>query len=153
MGHNVTGLIADKPLLWTFSERNRLHRPIALAQGLAILPLRDEDIDRFVPTPQGGQVDEFTYLSEQLMIALQEVSRDGPIMYFETEYFGGTGAQGSAVFSSGRCVLGPESAELGPINRALQLLGVKVVPPALDEFETVGLHLFRRSEDWLEQDG
>ena len=70
-------------------------------------------------------------------------------MYFETDYFGGAGCQGAAVFRSGATVFGPKSAEHGPINEALSLLGVRCVAPAHDEFETVGLHRHRRTDDWL----
>jgi hypothetical protein len=153
MGHNVTGLVAHESLLRRFSERYRLHAPITLVHGLAILPLREQDIDAFVPAPQDGYVPDFVYLSEQLVAALREVSSDGMLLYFETGYFGGTGGQGVAVFASGACVLGPESGDIGPINRGLQLLGVRVQSPAHDEFETVGLHRHRHAEDWLEKDG
>jgi hypothetical protein len=47
-------------------------------------------------------------------------------------------------------VYGPTSAATGPINEALRRLGVKVVAPAKDEFEALGLNLHRSTEDWLE---
>jgi hypothetical protein len=150
MGHSVTGLIAQEPLLRRFSERHRLHAPIKLLQGLAILPLRDDDLDAFIPAPQSGRAPDFIYLSEQLMAVLREASSEGTLLYFETDYFGGFGGQGAAVFQNGVCVLGPESAGIGPINRGLRWLGVRVQPPAPDEFETVGLHRHRDAEDWLE---
>jgi hypothetical protein len=66
MGHSVTGLIAKPTLLEAFASRFSLHSPAPLNQGLAFLPLRDEDIDSFVSPPQSGYAEGFTYLSEQL---------------------------------------------------------------------------------------
>ena len=70
-------------------------------------------------------------------------------MYFETEYHGGHGGQGAAVFQNGELTFGPQWDELGPINHALMLLGVQIEPPAIDEFDTVGLCRHRTTEDWL----
>ena len=149
MGHNVTGLIADAGLLQKFAARYRLHQPVSLAHGLAILPLRDEDIDAFIPAPQNGYSEGFIYLSQQLASVLQDASGEAAVMYFETEYFGGVGAQRAVVYENGACVFGPESADFGPINEGLALLGIRTQSPAQDEFETIGLHRYRSAEDWI----
>jgi hypothetical protein len=94
-------------------------------------------------------VNGFTYLSEQLIRELKIASSHGSLVYFETEYFGGNGAQGAAVFREGELIFGPQSGSFGPINQALAVVGVRVVPPASDEFETAGLHRHRHTEDWL----
>jgi hypothetical protein len=149
MGHCVTGLIAKTALLETFARERNLHAPTALAQGLCLLPLWDTDLDKFLVPPLTGYVNGFNYLSEQLIRELKIGSSCGSLMYFETEYFGGDGAQGATVFREGELIFGPQSASLGPINEALAILGVRVVPPACDEFESVGLHSHRDTEDWL----
>jgi hypothetical protein len=152
MGHFVTGIVAKPETLGAFAEKCSLHQPIPLSGGLAILPLRDEDLDSFLKPPITGYAEGFIYLSEQLVHELEVASVGGTIMYFETEYFGGRGSQGAVVFQNSTVVLGPKSAEHGPINEALSYLGVRVVAPAHDEFETVGLHRHRHTEDWLEPD-
>jgi hypothetical protein len=149
MGHFVTGLIAKPNLLGSFARRHSLHDPVEIAQGLAFLPLRDQDIDSFLAPPHTGHAEGFTYLSEQLQAELAAASDDGDILYFETEYFGGAGAQGAAVFSKGALFFGPRSAEQGPINEALRVLGVSAGSKR-DEFEAVGLDRHRHTEDWLE---
>jgi hypothetical protein len=153
MGHAVTGLVGKMETLERFADKHSLHRPVSLAKHLAILPLRDDDIDSFLAPPLTGFPKGFVYLSGQLLRELEAASRQGILLYFETEYFGGVGAQGAAVFRDGALVFGPSSAERGPINQALAMLGVRVMPPARDEFETVGLHRRRHTEDWLETDG
>lgn len=149
MGHFVTGLIARPELLGSFAQKHSLHEPVELTQGLALLPLRDQDIDSFLAPPHGRHADGFTYLSDQLQIELVAASDGGEILYFETEYFGGVGTQGAAVYSNGALVFGPKSAEEGPINEALRVLGVSAGSKR-DEFEAVGLDRHRHTEDWLE---
>lgn len=150
MGHFVTGLIATHGPLVAFALKHALHEPIPLAQSLEILPLRDQDIDSFLAPPLTGQPSGFNYLSEQLVQELRTASMGASIMYFETDYFGGMGAQGAAVFADGELAYGPASAESGPINEALALLGVVVTPPAKDAFDAVGLGQHRHAEGWLE---
>jgi hypothetical protein len=148
--HIVTGLIANPSVLDAFSRRHSLHQPVALRGELAMLPLREVDLHSFRDVPSHGETKGFEYLSKQLVEELRRSSCDGPLMYFETEYFGGLGTQGAAVFQDGEPIFGPMSAEIGPINHALQLLGVRVEPPARDEFETMGLGRHRNTEGWLE---
>ena len=152
MGHAVTGLIASPETLQSFARAHKLHEPIPLEQGVALLPLRDEDIDLFISPPQTGWVGGFNYLSEQLIQKLSDASSEGPVLYFETEYFGGIGSQGAAVFNSGAIAFGPKSSEGGAINDALAFLGVQVAPGSFDAFESVGLHRHRHTEDWLESE-
>jgi hypothetical protein len=153
MGHNVTGLIAIGSLLERFSIDHGLHPPVALTAGLAILALSDEDLDLLVSNSNSGHVEGFTHLSEQLTRVLQTASATTPIMYFETDYFGGVGLQGAAVFRGADTLYGPEVAEIGPINGALRTLGVQVRAPARDEFDTVGLQRHRHTEEWIMSDG
>ena len=152
MGHFVTGLVAKQQTLQAFASQHSLHQPIALSGGLHILPLRDEDLDSFLPLPLDGHCKGFAHLSSQLIETLLKASEVGSLIYFETEYHGGSGGQGAVAFSNGKIALEPQSAEFGPINTALQFLGVRTVPPAHDEFETVGLDRHRYTEDWLEID-
>jgi hypothetical protein len=151
MGHFVTGLIARPPVLEAFSQEHSLHWPVALVGGLAILPLRETDLDSFQATTSYNEAGGLRYLSKQLFDELRRSSHQGPLIYFETEYFGGAGGQGAAVFQDGELIFGPDWAKVGPINHALKLLGISIDPPAQDEFETVGLHRHRDTEGWLNQ--
>jgi len=60
----------------------------------------------------------------------------------ETDYFGGHGDQAAIVYENGSVIMTAEVAEVGPINRALRLLGVQV-GNARDEFEALALNRFR----------
>jgi hypothetical protein len=81
-------------------------------------------------------------------------SRNGPIAYIETEYFGGEGRQSAALWRDGALVMDlvTESSEQtgdlaeAPINRALRQLGV-VVGDHFDEFSAQGLDRYRFNSD------
>ncbi len=149
MGHFVTGLIARPEVLAAFAREHSLHGPVPLYGDLAILPLRDSDLDSFLEPPLTGYPEGFAYLASSLVQELLTASMDGSVMYFETEYFGGAGSQGAVVFRSGEIAYGPKAAKDGPINEALSLLGIRTTAPGADAFQTVGLGKHRRTADWL----
>lgn len=149
MAHFVTGLIARRAALQAFAAEQGLPAPVALTDVLALLPLSQDALDQLLPQTEHAFYPGFNALSLDLARLLAAGSRRATLLYFETEYFGGEGTQGAAVFRDGELVFGPQSAELGPINNALALLGVKTVPPAVDEFETVGLQRHGDTESWL----
>jgi hypothetical protein len=148
MAHFVTGLIARHTALRSFAAAHGLPAPIALTEVLSLLPLAAEHIDLLLPGEPRDFHGGFNYLSHELAEQLRAGSERATLLYFETEYFGGMGTQGAAVFRDGECVFGPQAAELGPINNALALLGVRTIAPAVDEFETVGLHHHSSVDAW-----
>lgn len=152
MGHCVTGLIARPEILEAFAQDRSLHGPVPLYGELSILPLRERDLDSFLKPPLADYPDGFTYLASSLAQELLAASMDGGLLYFETEYFGGTGSQGAAVFRGGEIAYGPKVAEFGPINEALELLGVRSSSSEVDAFQTVGLDRHRWTADWLDVD-
>lgn len=94
-----------------------------------------------------GQV-TLAYASS-LVQELLTASMGGSVMYFETEYFGGAGSQGAAVFRSGEIAYGPKAAEVGPIIEALELLEIRTSAQGADAFQTVGLGRHRQTVDLL----
>jgi hypothetical protein len=85
---------------------------------------------------------------------LAALARRGPVAYVEAEYWAGIGWQAAAVWQDGGLVLGPlfdtndpeerargrlaAPAPRGPINLALERLGVRPAP-GTDAFATVRL--------------
>jgi hypothetical protein len=147
-----------------------------LRQGLALAPLTDELHDEilecFEPSGHSG-FPEFWKLSPSLIAFARRQSEATPLVYLETDYFGGNGTQAAIAWARGHVVFGPEqtgnavplsggainralrtlSVKLlptRPINCALQFLGVKALWP-FDEFDAVGLGRCRSNEDWIEQ--
>jgi hypothetical protein len=149
MTHIVTGLIARQGLLAPIAESWLMSSPIGLVQGFELLPLQKNDIDRiFGSSTRSSIAADFERLSTELIEGLMNVSTNALILYFETEYFGGDGSQGAALFHEGRVVF-IQTGSIGPINRGLALLGVRVATPAIDEFQSIGLDRHRATEDWL----
>jgi len=66
MGHNVTGIIARPELCQAFALENSLRAPVPLSGELALVPLRDVDLDSFLELPLTGGQDGFVYLTDQL---------------------------------------------------------------------------------------
>jgi hypothetical protein len=149
MTHIVTGLIARQGLLAPIAQSWLLSSPIGLVQGFELLPLQENEIGRiFGSSTLSSIAEDFGSLSKELIEGLMNASTNALIMYFETEYFGGEGGQGAALFHEGRVTF-IQSARIGPINRGLARLGVRVVTPAIDEFQSIGLDRHRSTEDWL----
>lgn len=123
---------------------------MSLSQGLALLPLRDVDMDAFLVPPLGEAAAGFLYLFAQLSEQLQEASKGSPMAYIETDYFGGIGSQAAIVFVEGRLAYGALAGPIGVINGALRLLGVEISGQAHDEFEAVGLSRYRHNDAWLQ---
>lgn len=157
MGHHMVGVVARTGVVEMFARTHGLHAPVALEKGLGLLGLRDTDLDAMAgPYPPVSQAMEesgkLTHLTDRLAEALRVHSMSGPLMYLETDYFGGYGAQGAAAWSNGSRVYGPEveRSDEGrgewPINRALAVLGVHA-SGTMDAFDVVGLGRFRSLAD------
>jgi hypothetical protein len=143
MSHHISGLVAAPHVLTSFATEHHLRAPIPLDQGFALLLLLDDDLDAMMPAPQAGRVEGFVYLSAQLDQLLRRGSAAGPLVYLETDYFGGIGTQAAVAYGRGDVLVAPRASEaFGPINDALRAIGARAVPPA-DEFWSVGLQHHR----------
>jgi hypothetical protein len=149
MGHSVTVLLGTHEVLSALAEGEAVSQPVEAKAGIWLLPLTEDVLDKVTGLPVGEPLPGFTYLSPKLLAKLELASFRGWIVYAETDYFGGTGGQGAVAVRNGSSLYGPENGEWGCINRALSRVGIRVVPPAFDEFETVGLHLQRFTVGWL----
>lgn len=126
--------------------------PTNLGSELQIVPLGYEQIDQLTRLVPGERLDGFMYLSVGLEAAILRAVDGMMIGYVETDYVGGTGAQGAAVFADGAVTFraatpirrGPAKRE-DPVNTALRHLGV-MASPQVDEFDTLGLGRYRNLE-------
>jgi hypothetical protein len=150
MGHYIKGLIARRETLRLLNA-DFPHQPsFVLAGGLAFLPLDSENLDDLVGLGAGKRVDNFMHLTERLIQHLCTASRKGELIYVETEYFGGVGGQGAAVFWNGTLTFGPKWGD-HPINEALAKVGIPCGRDQIDEFATIGLMEYRSNEDFRER--
>ncbi len=119
---------------------------VGLPQGLALLPITGE---LWSWIHGGTDAGEQRYRNLSLRrwddadyAFLKSLARDATAAYVETDYFGGGGEQAAVAARGGSIVFGPRRAEHGPVNAALRILGVRKQKD-LDEFDTLGLRLFR----------
>jgi hypothetical protein len=112
VGHCVTGLIAKSTILDAFSRGHSLHQPVALVGEFAILPLRDIDLDSFLVAPLCFDIEGFRYPADQLLDELRLASRQGMLMYFETDYFSGWAVKARQSSNTVSLYLGPSQRRL-----------------------------------------
>lgn len=119
--------------------------------NLCLLPVDYQLIDaRVLPVEDTVQeVTGFSLLTEGFRRLLGELSIGGLLAYIETDYFGGVGGQGALVLRYKQEIMPPTWNDVGAINDALKLLGVKR-DDCLDEFDAFGLGQFRDNETILE---
>jgi hypothetical protein len=145
MTHFISGVVGSPSGLSRVGELTG-QPAVELSQGLQFIPIAEENFAA-LRVSDGEPVGKFYTLTHPLLDRLRSLSEGAEFAYVETEYFGGTGAQGAVVFRDGNCVFGPEEREAGPINKALAMLGVDGTG-SHDEFEAAGLHLHRTNDDW-----
>ena len=150
MGHYISGIVTRVERLMGFSSETNLHAPSTLINDLGFLPLSDEHLDQLFPV-QGDFDESMTYLSAALKERLQELSSNGQVLYIETEYFGGEGAQSAILYEKGNLIFGPLTNDDGAISEALRLMGISAKTNEHDEFESAGFCRYRNNEDWIEE--
>jgi hypothetical protein len=150
MGHYIQGLIFHRDLVPGAKRLIPSGKSVSLAQDLCFMPITDKVLaDLRLAHPEVGEDKVgFERLSGGVEHVAVELSREGPVAYIETEYNGGEGAQASVAWRNGTVVLPPRTAESGPINEALVLLGV-ARQNAHDEFDAVGLGQYRSNSNWF----
>jgi hypothetical protein len=137
---------------------------IGLAQDVGMIPCTQQVRARLAPS--SGQASRRGWnVPDELAELVREISHEIRVAYIEGETFGGEGTQSAAVWHRGELLLGPlftcdveDDAEDGfewtpdprqsAINLALRTLGVSN-ETAVDEYAALGLHLKRRTDDWL----
>ena len=164
MGHFIEGFIAKRDGLAKAAPPFANAVICPLEQGFGFLPLPDAEDDESDDGDGGAGpwVELFMRLSARLADWARDLSRQFPIAYIETEYFGGTGGQRAMAWAAGTIAHGPTAESTlkpsagppsqfvgpNPINHALRVLGV-VRGKAHDEYDALGLGLHRSNEKWI----
>lgn len=155
MSYALKAVVAEAELLTAAAAGLPSARTAPLRHGLALLPMVGAFF-RELTTDSSGVYPGFWDLPAGLVPTLAEWSKVGPVAYVESEYFGGTGEENTAVWRDGRLALGPlhllegdpVSAQGSPVARALRELGIQPAGSS-DEFAVAGLDQHRESESWL----
>ncbi len=153
MGHCVKAFISERNNLEAIQKKYGFSKVVELPQGFCLLPLLDELYDAIEEEMESILSDDrFQFLSPKIGELLLAHSDGKGIVYFETEYFGGSGDQRAVYVKGGMIKLEPIHDE-SSINQALQQLGVRIRDKRdkRDEFDEIYLGWFRDNEDWIEQ--
>lgn len=149
MGHCLQAIVAELKVADSICARFPELARVESSVGFSIIPIDSHFIDSVSqPGPPPVSDEEFMLLTGGFCEFLKQLSQLGSIAYIETEYFGGTGGQGAAVYDQGAEVKAPKWSAAGEINTALALVGV---PKSwfIDRFATIGLRAYRSNDDLL----
>jgi hypothetical protein len=124
-------------------------KAIPLKHGLWLVPVDDDFYQAKCKSQPPSTIHQFEFLTPEFLSWLVHLSVGKTIAYIETDYFGGEGGQGAALFCDGKTTFGPLFGEEEHINSVLKLLGVKVAANEFDEFAAVDLGRHRSTEGWL----
>ncbi len=156
MGHCIQAIVTTSDIAESLRTIYPQLPGVKAPQGYVILPVDGEFIDdvtearlsqstgTFILPPEA-----FMLLTETFHSLLRDLSRFGPLAYIETDYFGGVGAQGAAVYSGREVVMELRWRNFGPVNQALKLIGVKRRLLG-DRFSALGLYKYRLNEDLID---
>ena len=134
-----------------------------LPQGFVLVPIPEE----VMPDDWEDAYDDFTYCPPEIAERARAAAGQEGVAYVENSTGGGEGTQRAVVWRAGAVAWGPKhtchlemdakSGELewaadprdAAINAVLREIGVDR-GSEFDEFWVLGLHLKRRTEEWLE---
>ncbi len=150
MGHHVQAIMGEKSNLDEILRMYGHSKAIELPQGIHLLPLTEDLYDAVAEVDDNALRDPaFMFLSSKIGSLLLSHASGRGLVYFETDYFGGTGTQGAVYVKAGEVLMAP-TMEPNSINHALKLWGIGATGNK-DEFATLFLDWFRSNEDWIEQ--
>ncbi|MGF7146507.1 hypothetical protein FHS96_000116 [Sphingomonas zeicaulis] len=147
MGHHLTAIIGRHETVAALVRRLGAPDPVALDFDLLLVPLDEDRLDAIAMSRE-PRFDGFTYLSPTMARAMGDALGAGRALYLETDYFGGIGGQGAALFEDGASVWrGVHSSKTpqpstSPISEGLAALGV-IAEAGGDAFDRLGLAGFR----------
>jgi hypothetical protein len=149
MGHNLHALIARQPIFE--NKASELGLAVVFENDLVIIPIVPESLD--VLERELGL--KFEPYSEKILVdcsvthRLAELLGIGSFAVIQTEYFGGSGTQFASYYRNGSMELGEVT-----VNDVLRQMGVGKAVDKFDEFDTIGLGKYRRTDDdrfWEEE--
>lgn len=166
MGHRINALIGGRQVLAGLAGHLCPPEPVEIPFGLIILPLDEARLDA-IATSAEPSLDGFIHLTPETAAGIGRELGEGCALYIETDYHGGAGCQGAALFEDGALVWQcaewttgpgerrswfarlfgppPPPRPKSPISEGLARLGV-TASGSEDEFDLVGLGAFTSLE-------
>lgn len=158
MGHHINAVLLKGPFDENLAKSFDL-RPTRLPFDLTLFPTDACHLDYWSEKLKlEGFVSDIPLLNCKVVHHMVSTIALGSLFALvQTDYVGGTGSQAATVYRGDVEVMQPETTlvgpvkrSIGPINKALRLLGVKA-SRGLDEFMTIGLDRFRDFDELYEE--
>lgn len=152
MGHQISGVVVRGPVDRDAASRYDMTL-IELDQDCTLIALDAGYVDHWderLGLARDAVLSERPILNMRIVHHMVREVTDAPFVIFETDYFGGAGDQAAAAYDGDRALMPPTVGAIGPINRALRLIGV-TPRKSKDEFSALGLGRFRSFEDAFQE--
>ena len=144
MGHQIEAVIGKREAVQAFADNWAQAEMVELPQNCGLVFLTAalfDDITELFDEPDREEPSPLTYFTSAIRWALEDASRQGPLVYIETDYAGGYGTQAGILLEQGKTILGPIEGE-GTVNRLLYSIGVWC-ERGKDEFDSLDLGRYR----------
>lgn len=146
MGHNIEAIITRATV--NKEVANKYDLPVFISKGFSIIALDPSHSDNWAEKIDiNNEADNKIILNCPVthFFAKELGLKEYAIIY--TDYFGGVGEQYATVYNDGVVTM-PET--INGINKALKQIGV-TCKQGLDEFDTLGLGMYRTFDDYFEK--
>lgn len=150
MGYYLQAVICKIGDAETFKSRFEQAKEVELAQGLCLIPITEEVLQRLNSSIESPGIGRFEYLNQKMESEFLVCFPKAHFAYVEAEYNGGQGAQEAIIWQNGKRIQVLDSGD-GCINQVLQNFGV-VASNGHDEFDSLGFGRHRFTQDWLNEE-
>lgn len=148
MGYYLQAFICKEVDCENFIKTFNNARRITLDQGLVLIPMSEELFEEINNLKLSPSIEKFEFINENIEQLILNVMENKKVAYIEAEYFGGDGGQSVIIWDQNKRL---QILEFGQdrINQVLKFFGI-IADKGIDEFETLGFHLRRSTQKWLD---
>lgn len=153
MGYDLKAFVAKQGILDEIHQNYPETALVPLYQNLSMLLNSYHFAFGFPDAKPAPEITlSFARLNTAIIDMFTLLSQKGRIAYIEINCFGGLCEQYAIVWEKSSVIFGPEYIDggIGPVNRALKLLGVET-KENYDEFTAIGFDRHRHIENWYEE--
>ena len=148
MGYFLQAFISKSGDVVHFAEAFDRSIVIEIGQGLSMIPMTASLFDQIDKASGSQCIEGFDFMTESVETSILKFIGNTRFSYIEAEYHGGQGGQtGITWMFNKRQHIFPFGQDA--INLTLRSYGV-VANRNQDEFDTLGLGLFRDTDDWVD---
>jgi hypothetical protein len=103
MSHCIQVILAKEEIINNFCQKWVHARKLSLKQGFALIPMTTslkEDIEELINNQESDSYEKLEHFSASIEELVKEESGNGAIVWFETNYSGGSGKQSAILYKN-----------------------------------------------------